>query len=75
MMERMRTVRVSVTLTGSIVMTVQVVATKVVKVVRDVEGEGAFEGGTSTAAAALERTTVLLSCYGIGYSNVYRRVT
>jgi Mg-chelatase subunit ChlI len=34
-----------------------------------------FEGGASTAAAALERTTVLLSCYGIGYSNVYRRAT
>lgn len=26
-------------------------------------------------AQSLERSTVLLSCYGVGYSNVYRKVT
>mmetsp|Transcript_68133 Transcript_68133/g.133966 ORF Transcript_68133/g.133966 Transcript_68133/m.133966 type:complete len:517 (+) Transcript_68133:47-1597(+) len=30
---------------------------------------------SAVAAAPLQRTTVVLSCYGVGYSNVYRKVT
>ena len=29
----------------------------------------------NTTGQSLQRTTVLLSCYGVGYSNVYRKVT
>ena len=29
----------------------------------------------NTTGQSLQGTTVLLSCYGVGYSNVYRKVT
>lgn len=38
-------------------------------------GEGSSLLGEGTAARGSGRETVLLSCYGIGYSNVNRRVT